>query len=94
MKLTVEADIGGMECILNIADSTDEYKHVFEGYAKVWCTLYENKDLIDYLDNDVHSPSLVRVNAVISCFQEFYDTYDVVEGDGMYIAPEDRVIRW
>lgn len=88
------ADIGGMECILNIADSTDEYKHVFEGYAKVWCTLYENKDLIDYLDNDVHSPSLVRVNAVISCFQEFYDTYDVVEGDGMYIAPEDRVIRW
>lgn len=88
------ADIGGMECVLNIADSKEEYEHVFTGYAKVWCTLYQNKDLIHYLEDDEHSPDIVRVNAVLSCFQEFYDTYDVKEGDGMYIAPEDRVVRW
>lgn len=88
------ADIGGMECILQIADSQEEYEHVFEGYARVWCTLYQNKDLIMYLEDDNHSPDIVRVNAVLSCFQEFYDTYDVVPGDGMYLAPEDRVIRW
>lgn len=88
------ADIGGMECILNIADSKEEYEAIFTGYARVWCTLYQNKDLIYYLENDAHSPDIVRVNAVLSCFQEFYDTYDVKEGDGMYIAQEDRVIRW
>lgn len=73
------ADIGGMECVLNIADSKEEYERVFTGYAKVWCTLYQNKDLIHYLEDDVHSPDIVRVNAVLSCFQEFYDTYDVKE---------------
>jgi len=26
--------------------------------------------------------------------QEFYDTYDVKEGDGMYLAPEDRISIW
>lgn len=88
------ADIGGMECILGIADTKEEYELVFAGYARVWCTLYQNKDLIHYLEDDSHSPDIVRVNAVLSCFQEFYDCYDVVEGDGMYIAPENRVIRW
>ncbi len=88
------ADIGGMECILRLADNKQEYEAIFTGYAKVWCTLYKNKDLIHYLEDDSHSPDIVRVNAVLSCFQEFYDTYDVKEGDGMYIAPEDRVIRW
>ena len=27
-------------------------------------------------------------------FQEFYDTYGIKEGDGMYLAPEDRVAVW
>ena len=79
---------------ISMSERVEEYEHVFTGYAKVWCTLYQNKDLIHYLEDDVHSPDIVRVNAVLSCFQEFYDTYDVKEGDGMYIAPEGRVIRW
>ena len=26
--------------------------------------------------------------------KEFYETYGVKEGDGMYLAPEDRVVIW
>ena len=33
---------------------------------------------------DVHSPSKIRVNAVLSVQQEFRDLYDIEEGDGMY----------
>nr|WP_249664280.1 M13-type metalloendopeptidase [Lysinibacillus sp. D4B1_S16] len=44
--------------------------------------------------NDVHSANKVRVNRTIVNFQEFYDTYGIIPGDGMYIAPEDRVSIW
>ena len=27
-------------------------------------------------------------------FDEFYETYDIKEGDGMYIAPEKRIAVW
>ena len=43
---------------------------------------------------DVHPVSYLRVNATVAQFQEFYDAFDVKEGDGMYIAPEDRVNIW
>ena len=27
-------------------------------------------------------------------FEEFYETYDIKEGDNMYLAPEDRLLVW
>ena len=78
----------------SILDSEEEYRNCFENYAKIWSTLYRKDDLLMYLDDDTHSPSLVRVNAVLSCFDEFYETYDVREGDGMYLPPEERLTRW
>ena len=27
-------------------------------------------------------------------FDEFLETYDIKEGDGMYLAPEDRIAVW
>ena len=27
-------------------------------------------------------------------FDEFYETYGIQPGDGMYLAPEDRIAVW
>ena len=43
---------------------------------------------------DVHSPEVIRVNAILSTLDCYYEVYDVKEGDGMYIAPENRISRW
>ena len=43
---------------------------------------------------DVHSPGRARVNAVLSSMDAFYEAFDIQEGDGMYVAPEDRVGIW
>ena len=43
---------------------------------------------------DVHSPIPVRVDALLSSMDAFYTAYDVQPGDGMYVAPEDRVGIW
>ena len=43
---------------------------------------------------DFHPMSYLRVNIVLQHFDEFLNLYDIHEGDGMYLAPEDRVSIW
>ena len=49
---------------------------------------------IQALESDEHSSGKVRVNAILSSCDKFYETYDVKEGDGMYIPKEERICRW
>ena len=55
-------------------------------------TLAQIEELI--LQSDVHPPGYLRTNAIVQQFQEFYDTFGVKEGDGMYLAPEERLSVW
>lgn len=43
---------------------------------------------------DVHIANNVRVNRTLANFEEFYKTYNVQEGDKMYIPPTKRVSLW
>ncbi|NLW89400.1 MAG: M13 family metallopeptidase [Clostridiaceae bacterium] len=88
------ADLGAMECITNIARTKDDYTKLFENYARIWSTLILNTDVISQLSEDPHSPATIRVNAILATTEDFYDVYGLKEGDGMYIAPENRISRW
>lgn len=88
------ADLGGVQCVLSMADTKEDTKLICESYAKIWSDLILNTKVIDDISKDVHSPSLVRVNSVLMNMEEFYDAYDIKEGDGMYLPPEKRVKRW
>ena len=44
--------------------------------------------------DDIRSLSTIDVNAPTQMFEEFYRTYDVKEGDGMYLAPDARIALW
>ena len=88
------ADLGAVECIVSLTKSKDDRIKLFESYATIWCSMQTDDMVIMLLAHDEHSPDLVRVNAVLSSIDEFYETYDVREGDGMYIAPENRISRW
>nr|MCR4684554.1 hypothetical protein [Lachnospiraceae bacterium] len=46
------------------------------------------------LSTDVHSPAKARVNVPLQMTDIFYDTFDVEEGDGMYVAPDERIGIW
>ncbi len=43
---------------------------------------------------DPHVPDIYRILGPLQNFDVFYDTYQVKEGDKMYIAPEKRVNIW
>jgi len=38
--------------------------------------------------------SYLRINTTLQQYDEFLNFYDIREGDGMYLAPEDRVAIW
>ena len=88
------ADLGGMECVTSLAKNKDDLKKIFENYALIWGRKKLDVKVVEQIAYDVHSPEILRVNAILSTLQCFYDLYDVKEGDGMYIAPEKRISRW
>lgn len=90
------SDLGGIACVVDIAKKSENanFKELFENYATIWREI-STKELKDYLlKNDPHSPKKVRVNGVLSQFEEFYETYGVKEGDKMYINPDKRLVVW
>ena len=88
------ADLGGMQVIVSMTDDTDELKRLFENYANIWTTLSFDTDAAEHIAEDVHSPAEIRVNAVLSCIDKFYEAYGITETDGMYLPPEKRVRVW
>lgn len=90
------SDLGGIACVLDIAKKIENpnLKELFENYATIWREI-STKELREYLlNNDPHAPKKIRVNAVLAQFDEFYKTYNIKEGDKMYVNPEDRVGIW
>ena len=88
------ADLGAMECISRIPETNEQRMIMYENFARIWCQKLLDSSLIHQLASDSHSPSIIRVNGILSTIDLFYETYGVTEGDGMYIPPEDRISRW
>lgn len=90
------ADLGAIAVILEIASKTDDfdYEAMFEAYTKVWTVFMTREDALNRSMTDVHSPASVRINRVLQSVDKFYEVYDITEGDGMWVAPEDRASIW
>lgn len=89
------ADLGGLSCVLEIAEQNGyDLKTVMESWASLWAEELRPEALSNQIATDVHSPGKIRVNAVLSAMDQFYDVYGIEEGDGMYYAPEERPEIW
>ncbi len=90
------ADLGAVSCAIETAKKHEgfDFDKFFRSFAYSWAEVIPEKNLITQLINDEHSPAKVRVNGVLRNFEQFYNTYDIKQGDGMYLPPEDRVGIW
>ena len=89
------ADMAGMKCILQLAakDPAFDYDRFFKAYAHGWLSKY-TPEAVKVYNDDPHPMHYLRVNVTLQQFDEFLELYDIKEGDGMYLAPEDRVSVW
>lgn len=90
------ADIGGIACGLEILSKMEnpDYDAFFKSYTNQWVRVADYDTLTERAQTDEHAPNNLRCNLVLSNFQKFYDTYGIKKGDGMYVAPEDRITIW
>jgi len=77
-----------------VVDGFTAAQRVLLGWAQVWRAKGRDEEIIRRLAVDPHSPDEVRCNAVVRNVDEFYAAFDVAEGDGLYLAPEERVRIW
>ena len=90
------ADLVAIKILLRIAenDSNFDYDKFFRTFSETWKTITTAQSEYYALSQDTHPLPYLRVNAVVQQFEEFYQTYGVEKGDGMYLAPEDRLEVW
>ena len=89
------ADLAGMKVVLRIAAEKEgfDYDAFFRAYAENYMMVM-TPELALQLSTDTHPLNYLRINIVLQHFDEFLNLYDIHEGDGMYLAPEDRVDIW
>ena len=77
-----------------VIDGFTGEQRVFLGYAQVWRNKYRDEALRNLIQTNPHSPSMYRSNGAVRNVPEWYQAFDVQEGDALYLAPEDRVKIW
>lgn len=90
------ADLVAMKILLRIAgkEADFDYDRFFRAFAESWRTITTVQSEYYTLIQDTHPLPYLRVNAVVQQFQEFYDTYNVSKGDGMYLPEAKRLEVW
>ncbi len=98
------ADLGGLNVALTAFKKTDEYKsnkkidgftplqRFFLGWAQVWESNIRDKTKMMLVKVDPHSPPMFRVNGPLRNLPEFWQAFNVKEGDPMR-APADKIVK-
>lgn len=90
------ADLGGVSAALAAAKERSDFdpKAFFTNFATLWRQKAEPAFLKMLATVDVHAPAKLRTNVILPNFDDFQETYEVQEGDGMWVAPADRIQIW
>lgn len=91
------AEICGMQARLAYAAKQEDfdYRKFFETRTSRGPRLDSPEyELAWILGMDMHPLGYLDVNVTFQQFDEFMEAYDVKEDDGMYLAPEARLVIW
>jgi putative endopeptidase len=86
--------LDGLKLVLGDKISNEAVQRFFMNYAVT--ERGQKREELErlYIQVDPHSPSKFRVNGPASNYPEFYEAFDVKEGDNLWRTPEDRVQIW
>ncbi len=100
------ADLGGLNVAWDAFQMTDQAKEnksidnftpaqrFFISYGTIWRNNSRDKYLERQVVTDVHSPAEARVNRTLGSMPHFYEAFEILPENKMYIAPEERANIW
>ena len=77
-----------------VIDGFSGDQRFFLGWGQAWRAKARDEEAKRLLTIDPHSPPKFRANGAAVNVDAFYAAFDVKEGDGMYLPPEERVKIW
>lgn len=77
-----------------VIDGVGALERFFYSWARIWRGKNRNERAELLLTIDPHSPSEFRCNGIVRNMDAFYEAFGVREGDGLWLAPEERVTIW
>jgi len=100
------ADLGGIIMTYQAFKKTNMYKNnekisgltpdqrFFLGYALSWMVNERPENIANQVKSDVHSPAKFRVNGPLSNMPEFFEAFNIKQGDPMWVPDSLRVKIW
>ncbi|HUS62390.1 MAG TPA: M13-type metalloendopeptidase, partial [Acidimicrobiales bacterium] len=83
--------LGGEEA--PVIDGLTGDERFFIGWARAWRTIIREAEAVRRLAIDPHSPSEFRCN-VVRNVDAFHETFHTAPGDGLWLAPDERIAIW
>lgn len=77
-----------------VIDGFSGEQRFFLGNAQSSRIKWRDQILEIIVKTDPHSPDIYRINGVFPNMPDFYQTYDVKEGDGLFLPKTERVKIW
>ena len=95
VKGEATADLSGVQAVLYLAENNDEIDidRLIDQYANI-CAKVESEENMMVELADTHPLDYLQVNVNLQMFDMIYEIYGITEDDGMYLAPEDRIVIW
>jgi putative endopeptidase len=77
-----------------VIDGLSGDQRLYLGWAQVWRSKVRDAQQIVLIKTDPHAPGQFRGNGTLKNQPGFYSAFGVRAGDGMYLAPAQRVSIW
>ena len=76
-----------------VIDGFTADQRFFLGWARVWASNNREQYMDMLLNQDVHSPNIVRVNGALPQIDEWYDAFGIKKGK-LFIPKKKRINIW
>ncbi|MGB8197522.1 MAG: M13-type metalloendopeptidase [Acidimicrobiales bacterium] len=77
-----------------VIDGLSGAQRFFFAWAQTWRQKEQKAEVERLLAIDPHSPNEFRGNQIVRNIDEFYEAFDVVDKDAMWLEPAQRVTIW
>ena len=77
-----------------LIDGFTPEQRLFISWATIWRSKMRDEALKNQVKTDPHSPGMYRAYVPLLNLETFHQAFDIKPGDGMYVAPEKRVLIW
>ncbi|GAA1802996.1 M13 family metallopeptidase [Nesterenkonia flava] len=78
----------------DVLDGLTGDQRFFFAWAQAWRHIIRKERAITLLSIDPHAPAEFRATQPVKNVDAFHEAFGTVEGDGMYLPPEERVSIW